>query len=75
MKINIDGVDYQTDDFSERQKGIYQEMVQADKEMSSFQYLYRVLESRVKMLAAALAEPEPVLEAEVEEDSEVSSDG
>jgi len=74
MKINIDGVNYQTDDFSERQKGIYQEMVQADKEMSSFQYLYRVLESRVKMLAAALAEPEPepVLEAEVEE---VSSDG
>lgn len=72
MKINIDGVDYQTDDFSERQKVIYQEMVQADKEMASFQYLYRVLESRVKMLAAALAEPEPVLEAEVEE---VSSDG
>lgn len=72
MKINIDGVNYQTDDFSERQKGIYQEIVQADKEMSSLQYLYRVLESRVKMLAAALAEPEPVLEAEVEE---VSSDG
>ena len=73
MKINIDGVDYQTDDFTERQKGIYQEMVQANKEMTNFEYLYRVLESRVKMLAAARAEPEP--EPEVEESSKETSDG
>jgi len=68
-KITIDDIEYQTDDFTDRQKEIYQDMLNARSEMSRLEYLYRVLESRGQSLAKALAEPE------LEVVSEEASDG
>lgn len=54
-KITIDDVEYQTDDFTESQNSIYQEMLVARSEMQRLEYTYRVLEARTKMLAELLA--------------------
>lgn len=54
-KITIDDVEYQTDDFTEKQNSIYQEMLVARSEMQRLEYTYRVLEARTKTLAELLA--------------------
>ena len=67
-KITIDDVEYQTDDFTEKQQEIYQDMLIARSEMQRIEYLHSVLEGRTKMLAKLLA-------TAPEEEAEEASDG
>lgn len=67
-KITIDDVEYQTDDFTDTQKSIYQEMLFARSEMERLEYTFKVLSERTKMLAGSLANAS-------EQDEEEVSDG
>ena len=52
--ITIDDVEYQTDDFTDKQQEIYQDMLIARSEIRRLEYLHRALDGRTKMLAELL---------------------
>jgi len=56
-KITIDDVEYDTEDFTEKQQEIYQDMLIARSELQRLEYLHRALDGRTKMLAELLVTP------------------
>ena len=64
-KITIDDDEYQTDDYNDHQKKIYEEILFARSEMQRLEYTFNVLSERTKMLAVSLTNASEQVEEEV----------
>lgn len=70
-KLTIDETTYYTDNFNEEQSKAWQELQQAQMEANRYEYLQKMLVSKVQSLAgdiARLATPEPVPEPDTYEE-------
>jgi hypothetical protein len=54
--ITIDDKEYQVDDFTEKQKKAYNELLLAKSEMERMEYTYLLLQSRAASLVSVLKE-------------------
>jgi len=53
-KLTINDTEYDTEDFNEEQKGLYNEVLIAQGEMQRHEYIFKVLEARCNQLAGLI---------------------
>lgn len=54
-KLTIDDKEYDTDDFTEKQMGVYNELLYLREQVNRQEYLYKVLQSREYYITQTLA--------------------
>ena len=55
-KIKIDDVEYETEDFNQKQTELYNEILYAKERMNSHEYHYSLLKERTHMLAKLIVQ-------------------
>lgn len=55
-KLTIDDKEYETDDFTEEQVSLYNEIMYVNGQMQQKEYMFKILDARKSSLAQALAD-------------------